>query len=1146
MEITKINKSSFFDELRSQGEEIGRGERCVRVEGLYSSSKGFFLTNLKSIICRSLLIITPDQESAERLLDDLIFFIKDDNKETVVSLFPSWEVLPYESVSPHPELVGQRLMLLDRLIERGDLIVITSIEAAVQRVISRDIFEELVIEIGIGDALEMDNISDHLIRGGYQAADLVEYKGEFSIRGGILDIFPSSSSNPVRIEFYGDRIESVREFDVATQRSVLSLDSVRILPVREVVLDSKMLKEDGKMATLFDYIPLDTVIVLDDPAMVQRKGDEFREMIRERYHESTVRKTNLPVPELFYIDKDELDACLGSMQIVELSPLKLSKEGDCLSHVISIKTIDSYQGRFNAFLTQIRSWVEDHLSIILSIPTEGQARRLREMLAENDIGASIIPHYRSLRFDHPSISIVKGELSSGFVLSDERLVFVAEHEIFGVSRKRRFRKGGKARSFQTGLGDLTIGDFVVHIDYGIGKYLGVRDLEMTGLEGEFLEIRYADDDKLYLPMEGLSLIQKYIGTEDVSPPLDKLGSSSWKKAKERAKESIREMADELLKIYATREISEGFSFAPDSIWYKEFADSFEYEETDDQLKAIDAVKSDMERAKPMDRLVCGDVGYGKTEIAMRAAFKAILDNKQVAVLVPTTILAQQHFQTFCERLRSFPVNVEMLSRFRTVMKQKDILKRLEEGGIDIVIGTHRLIQNDIRFKDLGLVVIDEEHRFGVAHKEKLKSLRKTVDVLTLTATPIPRTLYLSLMAIRDMSIINTPPRDRLAIKTYIRKFNDNTIREAVLREMDRGGQIFFVHNRVKSIHIMARYIQGLVPRARIGFAHGQMPEKELEDVMLRFIEREIDLLVCTTIIESGLDIPSANTIIINRSDKFGLAQLYQLRGRIGRDRHQAYAYLLIPGESLLTDEAKRRLRAIEELSELGSGFRLASRDLAIRGTGNILSHQQSGHITAVGFDLYCKLLERTAKELKGKPQKEEIESVIDLNIKGLIPREFIPNINQRLEMYRRLYLIDDMQGIDDIRGELKDRYGPLPESLRRLLAVVELKVMAKELRIERIKMNKDKVLLAFNNSTPLSPEKLINFIKGNEKRMGFVSENTFEIVLKDRGWEGRCLEIKNCLQSLLSFENPVVQQAVSSEAAFYRQPDRQNNSNRSA
>ena len=538
-------------------------------------------------------------------------------------------------------------------------------------------------------------------------------------------------------------------------------------------------------ATLFDYLPLDTVIVLDDPDLVNRKGDEFWEMISARYRESTVKKPPFPAPELFYIDKDEFDTYLGSMQIMKLSPLKLSKEVDYLSHVISIKTIVSYQGRFNAFLSQIRSWVEDHFSIILSVPTGGQARRLNEMLAENDLGAAIITDSRSLRFDHPSITIVKGQLSSGFVLSDERLVFVAEHEIFGVSRKRRFRKGGKFRDFQTGLGDLAPGDFVVHIDYGIGEYLGVRDLGMTGVEGEFLELSYADNDKLYLPMEGLNLIQKYLGAEDVAPPLDKLGSSSWKKAKERAKESIREMAEDLLKIYATREISEGFSFSPNSIWYKEFADSFEYEETEDQLRAIDDVRSDMEKTKPMDRLVCGDVGYGKTEIAMRAAFKAVLDNKQVAVLVPTTILAQQHFQTFCERFRSFPVKIEMLSRFRTIRKQKDILKRLEEGEVDIVIGTHRLIQKDIKFKDLGLVVIDEEHRFGVAHKEKLKSLRKTVDVLTLTATPIPRTLYFSLMGIRDMSLINTPPQDRLAIKTYIRKFNDNTIQEAIDRKSTR-------------------------------------------------------------------------------------------------------------------------------------------------------------------------------------------------------------------------------------------------------------------------------------------------------------------------------------------------------------------------
>ncbi|MBI5184041.1 MAG: transcription-repair coupling factor, partial [Nitrospinae bacterium] len=1032
----------------------------------------------------------------------------------MVSLFPPWEILPYESISPHPEVVGQRLMVLDRLTEKGDLIVITSIEAVIQKVVSRDILEDIVIEIKIDDTLKMDTISDHLIRCGYQFADLIEYKGDFGIRGGIFDIFPSSSPNPVRIEFYGDRVESIREFDVATQRSIHPLDSVRILPVKEVVLYPDMLKQGVRMATLFDYLPSDTVIVLDDPDTIKKKGEKFLCMVMDRYRESPIKISSpLSLPELFYI-KDGLDGHIGSMQIIELSPLKLSKEGDPLTYMINIKTMDSYHKRFDAFLTQIRSWFDDHFSIILSVPTEGQARRLREMLCEDDddLEASIITHPRILRFDHPSISIVTGQLSSGFVLSNEKLVFVAEHEIFGVSRKRRFRKGSKVRDFQIGLGDLTPGDFIVHIDYGIGEYLGVKDLNMEGVDGELLEIRYTNNDKLYLPMEGLKFIQKYIGTDDAHPPLDKLGGSSWRRTKEKAKESIKEMAEGLLKLYATREISEGFSFSPDSIWHKEFADSFEYEETDDQLKAINDVRLDMERPKSMDRLVCGDVGYGKTEIAMRAAFKTVMDNKQVAVLVPTTILAQQHLQTFCERFRSFPINIEMLSRFRTVKMQMEILKRLEEGDINIIIGTHRLIQKDIKFKELGLVVIDEEHRFGVAHKEKLKGLRNTVDVLTLTATPIPRTLYLSIMGIRDMSLINTPPQDRLAIKTYIRKFDDNTIREAILREMDRGGQIFFVHNRVESIHVIAQYLQRLVPKARIGIAHGQMPEKGLEDVMLSFINQEIDLLICTTIIESGLDIPSANTIIINRADKFGLAQLYQLRGRIGRDRYQAYAYLLVPGESLLIDEAKKRLRAIEELSELGSGFRLASRDLAIRGAGNILSHQQSGHIAAIGLDLYCRLLEKTVRELKGKPQKEEIESEIDINIKGFIPKGFIPNTNQRLEMYRRLYLIDNLEGIDDIRIELKDRYGPPPESLRRLLAIVELKVLAKGLRIERIKMNGDRVLLVFNNNTPLSSERLISFIKEDEKRMGFVSENTLEIGLKNRGWEAMCLEIKGCLQ----------------------------------
>jgi transcription-repair coupling factor (superfamily II helicase) len=700
-----------------------------------------------------------------------------------------------------------------------------------------------------------------------------------------------------------------------------------------------------------------------------------------------------------------------------------------------------------------------------------------------------------------NLYVVVGGLSAGFVLPEDRWIFITEEEIFGPRRRLRTSRVSRREPFAVGLADLSEGDFVVHRDHGIGRYMGTEVLRIGDTAEEYLKVLYAEDQRLFIPMSSITLLQKYLGIGDSVPALDRMGGQTWKKTKSKIKKELKEIADALLALYAKREVASGHSFSTPNHFYDEFVDAFEFEETEDQRKSIDEVARDMELPRPMDRLVCGDVGYGKTEVAMRAAFKAVMDGKQVAVLVPTTLLAQQHYQTFTDRFRSFPVTIEMLSRFKTPAEQKEIVTRLNEGKVDIVIGTHRLLQKDIRFKDLGLLVIDEEHRFGVGHKEKLKTFRETVDVLTLTATPIPRTLHISLMGIRDMSVITTPPQDRLAIKTVVCKFDQAVIRQAILREMERGGQVFFVHNRVESIHAMGSLIKRLVPKARLAVAHGQMPEKDLESIMIRYVRREFDVLLSTTIIESGLDIPNANTIIINRADKFGLAQLYQLRGRVGRDRHRAYGYLLVPGMDALTPTAKKRLKAIQELSELGAGFQLAVRDMEIRGVGNILGPQQSGQICAVGFETYCHLLEEAIQDVKGTAEKEKLpETTVKLGYTGSIPSDYIPDVNQRMEWYRTLFALESDERFQTVRGEILDRYGKPPEEMERLFSLVRLRCLGRGLGIERMELDSDKVYLFFNRNTPVNREKLLEMIGQRRNWFRLISEDALQYFLKGEGW----------------------------------------------
>jgi len=1109
----------------------------VSLEGLSGASKSKFVVDLYKFTRRPIVVLTKDQNTGESLLGDLQFFAKHNRLKIVPQLFPSWEILPYENLSPLSEVTGERLAILSKMVHGDCHLLIVPVEAAMQYLMPRSVLKNLTYYVNKGEQVDREILEACISDNGFTRTNIVEERGQFSPRGDILDIFLPANENPLRLEFFGDEIESIRFFDVNSQISIDSVDRIEILPLREFFpgisgLDQGIKNimrfgdlnniKSGKVDELveklktvecfpgvewlspffipareciFDYLREDTVIVFDEKDVIDAKFRDYRELVMEEYHSSIQSGEIASSPNDLFLDQKVFSGALKAKSFLSLNSLKMADDNDFSVIHFNVNQPEALPGRFDAFVEKARLWLREGYKAIIVAPTKGHVKRVNQLLLDKDL----------------SLEVKLGFINSGFQLPDTKEIFIAEHELFGRTHKHRLRRRLKSNAFQRGFKDLKSGDMLVHIDYGIGKYIGTKEITTGVGGGEFMEIHYADDEKLYIPMDGLGCIQKYIGSGDSEPPLSKLGGVGWKRQKKKIEKAVKEMAGELSKIYAAREMAQGHAFSSHPVMAQEFADSFEFIETDDQLKAIEDVLQDMENEKPMDRLICGDVGYGKTEVAMRAAFKAVLDHKQVAVLVPTTILAQQHLNTFRERLHAYPVNIEVLSRFRSAREQKDVLENLRKGNLDIIIGTHRLLSNDVKFADLGLIVIDEEQRFGVKHKEKFKTLRAQVDIVTLTATPIPRTLHFSLMGVRDLSVIESPPVDRLAIKTFVRKFDEKLIREAVLRELDRGGQVYFVHNKVKSIHSVAALIQNIVGPARIDIAHGQMPEKRLENVMMKFIDKEIDILVCTSIIESGLDIPSANTIIINRADQFGLAQLYQLRGRVGRYKHQAYAYFLIPGLEVLTDDARKRLSAIEELSGLSAGFQLAARDMEIRGTGNMLGKEQSGHIAMIGFDLYCQMVEESIKVLKGEKVSRKIEPEIDLQIKGFIPKEYISDLNQRLEFYRRFQLLSEFSEYNEIAGEMNDRYGDLPEPVEKLLALLKIRSLCQQLHISKIRLIRNEMLCRFETTTPLSSKEITGAL---QEGIRFISEYEIGIKAVQNNWRADCKILERYFKKL--------------------------------
>ncbi len=1077
-------------------------KRKTRVYGLIGSSRAYLLSKIRRQTQAPILVITPTPREAETLWEDFRFFFGNDHAS--ILLYPAWETLPWDTIPPTPDTIAQRLNVLFHLNQDNGHVCFASARAVLQKVMPKEMLSALSTALKKGQEIDQDRLIESLTRSGYVRVDMVEERGEFAVRGAIVDIFSPLYDAPLRLEWFGDQIVSLRCFDPETQRSSDELEEAVVSPSQE-----RLQREGHSLEDFLTYLSDEHILVLDSPGLILQEMIGFQEDICGRYEKAKARTRHIPSPEDLFCDPHETRVKLTDSARIILEQVEIKGETGDEEAIFRLQVEENGNLRreilsgqrkerlLEPLVKRIEKCRDRGASVFLVSRTTEQASRLSEVLeeygvpTENFQGAFSSVHER--KRNRPVILV--GGLSGGFSFAQERLTLITDEEIFGERRKVRKQRRKREGPFVTSFGDLNQGDPVVHLDYGIGIYKGLYRLDVGGFSNDYLLLEYLGGDKLYVPVHRLNLVQRYVGTGEKKARLDRLGGTGWNRRKKKVTAAVESMARELLEIYATRRLFKGFPFSRPDRYFKEFEAYFQYEETPDQSEAIQEVLTDMERPVSMDRLICGDVGYGKTEVAIRAAFKAVMDAKQAAVLVPTTVLAQQHYLTFGERLRDYPVVIESLSRFKTARQQKKILEDLEKGKIDIIIGTHRLLQRDLKFKDLGILIVDEEHRFGVAHKEKLKKLKKLVDVLTLSATPIPRTLHMSLTGIRDMSIINTPPQDRQTIRTFLYPFDGEIIRNAILQEFKRGGQTFFVHNRVHDIMAIGDYLKNLVPEVKLAVAHGQMGERTLEKVMLDFITRNVDVLLCTSIIESGLDIPTANTIIIDHAEQFGLADLYQLRGRVGRSKERAYAYLLVPEEASLSRDALKRLRAIQEFTELGSGFKLAIQDLEIRGAGNLLGIQQSGHIAAVGFEMYTQLIEKAIKRFKGEEIEEEITPEIRWHKPAFIPDSYVESPHQRLSIYKRLSTVQSNEDVEDMRSELVDRFGTIPEPVSNLLAVMRVKSLLSRMRVKAFDFDGKRVVLSFDRSARIEPEIIVDLATRFPDRIRFTPDFRVKVQL---------------------------------------------------
>lgn len=1120
------------------------------ISGLHGAATALLLSRAVAAQQRTLCCILPSDDQLEVLAQDIAFF-----SPVRVLIHPSYEIPPYTPLSPDPATVCARLATLHQLQDnREPCIVLTSAEAALRRVLPAQALNDRCELLIAGEEIDRDALLASLTASGYQMCEMVRQEGDLALRGGIIDVYPPSvdvtQQGPLRLDFFGDTLESIRLFDPLSQRSRQEIAETVLVPASELLFprdaqraalvravdaaaeqyewasdEHRTIRErfgtgqrfpgmefllpllygSTGLQTLFDYLPAESALFIHDPLAVRQRMRLVRERIQANYDDAVaLHKAVLPPDDLFLTEADWQEICRQRLAARFSSLPDPDRPESALtlqtsSHGLLAQEIElqrKKRGLLAPLVDRIHLWQQEHDGIVLACRSVRQADHLREMLGNYQLRTALLsaPFEPAALQDPESIHCIAQPLSKGFDLPGEHLHFLSASELFGDKRLQSGRRAKRVREHgePVQIDQLSQGDFVVHRDHGVGVFQGLINMEFSGQRGDFMAIAYRDDDKLYVPVDRLHWVSRYQGLTDQDPKLDSLGSQRWQATKKKVTEAVWKIAQELLEIYAQRALRQGHRFSPPGDLYRQLEESFPYDETSGQAKAIDDVIDDLTHEQPMDRLICGDVGYGKTEVAARAAFKVIEDGFQVAILVPTTVLAEQHAATFRERFASFPVEIACLNRFRTSRQQKEIVANLAAGKIDLVVGTHRLLSKDIQFKQLGLLVVDEEHRFGVAHKEKIKKIKATVDVLTLTATPIPRTLQMSLLGIRDLSVISTPPQQRRSVKTFLAKHDQLVIREAIMREMERGGQLFFVHNRVQSIHRVADTLAALAPQARIGVAHGQMPGPQLEEVMVRFINHEIDVLVCTTIIESGLDIPNANTIVINRADHLGLADIYQLRGRVGRSSRQAYAYLLVASLDHLTADAQQRLRALMDCSELGGGFKLAMNDLQIRGGGNLLGVSQSGHIAAVGYDLYLELLQSTVADLKRKAlagevattAAESLDPEIKLKVAAYLPDNYIQDTSQRYQAYRRLSVAGTgtAEELADLVEELVDRYGPLPQEAQTLAAIIALKQQLRVLGINKLEQGPDALIVSFIPNPPVDPQRILALIQQKPDR----------------------------------------------------------------
>lgn len=1114
--IGELGKSKKFVDL---SKEIEKKQSPISISGLTSVGMTEIISAINTYNKKPILLVTYNEIQAKKILNNLKTF----NQEKV-EFFPKKEIVTYDYIAESKDLPYERINTLNKINEKKNIIIVTTIEALMQKLPSKKVLFKDILEFKVGDICNLEDIKTKLVNLGYSRYDLIEGKGQFSVRGGIIDISLDEKTG-VRIELWGDEVDSIRNFSISSQRSIATIEKVKIYPAHEYVLEDKVenickkirqklaegkqeeiIEEDieqikagnyiskidkyfdefyEKQETLIDYLNDNYLIFLDEINKIEQRQINIMQDI-ENLSKNLIEKEKIIPEAIKETSEIDFDILENKNEIIYLEKQDAVTKKQAQRYHFEYREINYYKSEIENLFEDIKNWNKDKKSIYVMVDTKEKAKKLKEIFEKEDILCKIeekLDKTIIVKNSESVITISIGKITEGFENFEiNQIVVSADDLIEGGKKKKTFANKAFKEGEKVVFADLKPGDYVVHKNYGIGIFVGVNTITADGTTKDYIKLKYKNDDILYIPTNQLDFIRKYIGGDSINPPINSIGSKDWAKTKEKVKKNLRAVARELIELYAKREKAKGFAFSPDTPWQQQFEDQFPYQETDDQLRCIEEVKKDMENQRPMDRLLCGDVGYGKTEVAIRAAFKAVMDHKQVAYLVPTTVLAQQQYEEFKDRMKDFPIKVDILNRFKSTKYQNEVVKKLKLGDVDIVIGTHRLLSQDVEFKDIGLLIIDEEHRFGVKAKEKIKQYKSNIDVLTMTATPIPRTMHMSIVGIRDMSVIYEPPHNRKPVQTYVLEYDQEVVKEAITKELERNGQVFYIYNRVDTIQKKADEISRLVPEATVSYAHGQMTGNQIEEIMQDFIDKKSNVLVCTTILESGIDIPNANTIIVENADRMGLAALYQIRGRVGRSDRQAYAYITYRKDKMLSEEADKRLKAIKEFTEFGSGFKIAMRDLEIRGAGSLLGEIQSGHLEQVGYDTYCSLLDEVVKEMQGVEVEPELDIQIDLNVTSYIPDEYIPDSAQKIEIYQNIALCKNEEDIQNSIDEIIDRFGNMPSELENLLDIARIKYLAKAQYISKIASKKTAVVFTFEQSKfNVDITKLINVYKNKLK-----------------------------------------------------------------